>query len=380
MNLRMAAAAAIALVDVACSSVAVPTATPTASAVPTAAEASTSATPSLAPTSERSTPATTSAASARPNVSPTAPSAAASVMSVANGEQWITYEWYVEGNDFKSVFLVRPDGSGEHVIAGNLPGEHRGPAWSPDGKRIAFVNIDAEAPDGTLWLMDADGSNAERLVDPKGECVASYWPAWSPDGHQIAFVCYRDEDDSFATIDLASGTIKRLTTVKFPDHFDNPPTWSPDGKTIAFDLQHWDPTGTFLDGSRLGTIASTGGDVTWLTELSSFTAWPDWDPTKDLIAYNTYDLGQMHEVDHPSNLWTMRSDGTDPKQITNTTNPAQVRAAQARWLPDGSGLILSCGHGNPVDDVVLCRTDPSTGVLLFDGLPHGARPDMRPTP
>ncbi len=184
-----------------------------------------------------------------------------------------------------------------------------------------------------------------------------------------------------AVINLATGDIRPLITLKWPDHFDNPPTWSPDGSTIAFDDEHWDPTNVFLDGTRIGTVPSAGGSVKWLNGYDSFAAWPDWHPTKNLIVYNTYDLGNMQHVDHPSNLWTMSSDGSNVKQITDQTDPAKLRTTQARWLPDGSGLILSCAVGNPVETVSICFVDPSTGDVTYpELLPNGARPDMRPTP
>ena len=53
-------------------------------------------------------------------------------------------------------------------------------------------------------------------------------------------------------------------------------SFAPDGQTIAFDLEHWDPSNETLDGSRIGTVPAAGGEVTWLTELDEFAAWPAW--------------------------------------------------------------------------------------------------------
>ncbi len=309
--------------------------------------------------------------------------APASPESTPRGDAWITYEWFDEGDDFKSIFVARPDGTEAHVISDPELGEVRGPTWSPDGKRIAFVNRLDAAPDGEIWTMAADGSDAKLLFDPREDCPGgAFWPSYSPDGTRIAMVCYQLDSATIAVVDLASLEITTAyADVFFPEHLDNPPSWSPEGETLAFDLQHWGESDENIDGSRIGTMPASGGEVTWLNDLDSAAAWADWHPTDDLIAYNTYDLGNWHlvEADQPSNVFTMHSDGSTVSQLTHLDNPNSKRVAQARWLPDGSGLIASCSYGNPVAGVQVCLVDPSSGDVSYtDHILAGARPEMQP--
>lgn len=333
------------------------------------------------PTAGAATALPTATASPAATSSP-APSTETTI-PVADGEPWILYSWFRPGTDEREIYLVRPDGTDAHAVVTDVPGNDTSPAWSPDGSRFAFGNSQA------IWVADADGTGAEMVTDGAGQCPDGvYYPDWSPDGTQLAVVCYQDTNPgggSIATFDLATKTLTPLIRVAWPEHLDGHLSWSPDGSEIAFAILHWDPTDQFLDGSQIAIVPAAGGPERRITELDAFMSHPDWSPDGSELVMHPYDLGNMHTSDQPSNLFTIKPDGTGQRQVTTSSIDANRRFASPRWLPDGSGLVLSVGisrAGNgTVDDVQVAVVD-SLGAepVLLEPAVHGGSPDFRPTP
>jgi len=128
-------------------------------------------------------------------------------------------------------YLVRTDGSG----ARRLPYIPLTAVWSPDGRRIAF----AAQPDwcrtrpcysshSDIYVMNADGSG-KRMLTHNARYNAE--PAWSPDGRKIAFRSAQNGNRDIYVMN-ADGSGKRNLT-RNPAQ-DGSPSWSPDGRRIAF--------------------------------------------------------------------------------------------------------------------------------------------------
>jgi Tol biopolymer transport system component len=134
----------------------------------------------------------------------------------------IAYAWVDVSPELPStgIYVVRPDGTAPVRISplmAPVPDLQR-PAWSPDGRRLAYLDL----LEGAVWLLDADGSNSERL--PLGMWAANL--AWSPDGEHIAFneLCpgYGDCSMSIWVVHVADGRVARLVPP-----FADAPSWVP---------------------------------------------------------------------------------------------------------------------------------------------------------
>ena len=100
------------------------------------------------------------------------------------------------------------------------------PAWSPDGKELAYVSFETGRP--AIWRQNLTTAKRQQLTNFKGLNGA---PSWSPDGTKLALVLSKDGNPEIYSMDLATGALTRLTR-----HFaiDTEPTWMPDGKHILF--------------------------------------------------------------------------------------------------------------------------------------------------
>jgi dipeptidyl aminopeptidase/acylaminoacyl peptidase len=273
------------------------------------------------------------------------------------------------------LWMASWDGAANLRLTSTPGGETR-PAWSPDGRYLAFLAARETGEKGRdesptqVWLLDRRGGEAQVLTDFRGD-VAEF--AWSPDGKSLAVIAW-DEDVAWRKqakdgetqppividrfyfkedytgymgperkrlylVDLASRTARRLTS---SPHNEKRPAWSADGGRIAFlGTEEADPdrngTSTLYmldirEGAKpraLAQLQGESGDASWIRA-------PAWSPDGRRIAF---------------------AGGGDPRLIGYATHRAflvdveggRVRPLGAaldrnmekpRWSPDGQQVYV----------------------------------------
>ena len=314
------------------------------------------------------------ASSAPPSPDPTP-------LAITEGEPWIAYQG--GPSDSVHIRLVRADGTGDHPLSEEAVGPEFHPDWSHDGVRLAFVVDDADSRD--IWVADADGSNARRIFDCVVPCVDADGPAWSPDDRSIAFRTFDQlADGSFPgsklqVMDVATETVRTVASTDAPDFIGNGtgPRWSGDGRKLVMDIATIRDAGTETETVDRTAIAVADLDdpahvLRRITDRVDFPTYPDWHPTDDLIVFMAMPPDPRHPDTTPSNIFTVRSDGSEVAQLTHSGTDRQVWGPT--WAPDGASILVTIlGAQWTLGSV----TKDGSAVVAIPGPIPGAHPRQR---
>lgn len=161
------------------------------------------------------------------------------------------------------LFLVNGDGSGLRRLTSN-PGPDDQPAWSPDGRSIAFRSGVQGLID--IWVIEADGTGLRNLTDLgpiRIEGFLAERPAWSPDG---AWVAYAWGDRNISPARMSLRMIRRdgsetRTITSLAGYEDTEPSFSPDGDRIVFRRNGGGMDNRILIADLSGNLMDPGADL-----------------------------------------------------------------------------------------------------------------------
>lgn len=221
----------------------------------------------------------------------------------------------VDGNF--DVYTVLPNGEALHRLTSD-PLFDACPAWSADGKRLAFCHgVQAQTGIIDVWTMKADGTEKFQVTNLGGR---SFFPDYSPDGTKIAFNSRPAGATNFDlfTIDPDGTGLTQLTSGPANELY---PAWSPDGDRIVFTS----------DATGVGQVWVMDANGSNQTQLTFDDAWkdqvPDWSPDGSKIAYAAGD---------PGDILVMNADGSD--QHTIVSGPTDDFGTA--WSPDGDQIAF----------------------------------------
>ena len=207
------------------------------------------------------------------------------------------------------------------------------PAWSPDGRFIAYGSSD-EQNTGDIWVQPASGGNAKRITT---SAASNRQPDWSPDGTQIVFRS-ESEGGGLFVVPAEGGREQKISPFGYKPH------WSPDGTKILF-----------ID-TGLGGETTFGAPKLYLMDLLA----------RRTREVNSQIMSELHEVSvigwHPDGLrisfqggdrtgtwgfWTMQLDGGilvksefAPEVERLMGEEFDFPPLSCRWAPSGRSLYL----------------------------------------
>ncbi len=221
-----------------------------------------------------------------------------------------------------SIYIRRIGGRTATVVAADPDRHESAPAFSPDGRSIAFHEADA---DGGIFIVGATGESVRRVTQ------SGFHPAWSPDGRTIAFCgerifnpASRTAVSALSVVEIATGAVREVFRGDAVQ-----PDWSPSGRRLTF----W--------GQRSGqrdifSIAVEGGEPVPVTDDDALDWSPAWSPDGRFVYFASDRGGVM-------NLWRVAVDeasgraGGAPEPVINGT---QAGAERPTFSRDGTKLAF----------------------------------------
>ncbi len=212
------------------------------------------------------------------------------------------------------LYLMDYDGENQTRLTFNKVIDYM-PAWSPDGKRIAYTSYKSVGVAG-LYLLDLEAGK----VTPASTRGTNFAADFSPDGKKLAFCSTMDGNTE---IYVAAGDGKNIKRLTFNEAIDSSPSWSPTNREIAFVS---DRSGS----PQIYLMDAEGSNIRRVSFGGTYHDAPAWSPAGDRIVY----------VSRVENIFDLYVLNLRNKQITKLTE-SNARNESPSWSPDGRHVVFS---------------------------------------
>ncbi|AVO42688.1 Tol-Pal system beta propeller repeat protein TolB [Simplicispira suum] len=183
---------------------------------------------------------------------------------------------YVSFESRKPVVYVHDVATGRRRLIANFRGSNSAPAWAPDGKSLA-VTLSRDG-NSQIYTIDANGGEPRRLIQSAGIDTE---PLYAPDGRTIYFVSDRGGAPQIYRMPASGGNPERVT---FDGSYNISPALSPDGRWLAYISRAG-------GGFKLHVMDLTNGSIRAITDTTADES-PSFAPNSRLIVYATQQQGR----------------------------------------------------------------------------------------
>jgi TolB protein len=229
-------------------------------------------------------------------------------------------------DDSGQIYTACADGSELTALTHNSSG-HTQPAWSPDGRQIAYA-ADVNGAN-QIFIMQADGSGTKQLTSD----LANDLPVWLPDGKSMAF---RTTDEKglwwWRTLDLTSGQISQYSQPLY-DFYSSKPAWSADGRYLAT-MSLLEQTARNDGAAQLHLKDLQNGTETALTHDT-------WTYLSPVFSPDSRHIAVFSDRDGTYNTYALYVMALDDSGMKRVSQPIYDESAAASWSPDGKEIIVS---------------------------------------
>ncbi len=198
--------------------------------------------------------------------------------------------------------------------------------FSPDGKTLLMVLISLSGTQGNLDIaaIHADGTGQRIVARDSGKLSHQDWPAWSPDGSRFAYSSTHEGNQEIYTAAADGSQVTRVTQSL---GIDGHPCWTPDGRRLLLATDRW-------GGLEIASVLADGTGLKRLTRSPGLDDYPAPSPDGSRIAFVSNRDGQYE-------VYVCSAGGTNPWNLSRDP----LRDSYPTWRPDGSGVTFVSNRG-----------------------------------